>query len=109
MDHLAPSSCHLIRIIIALLSKGGAILDLPCPSVLSCICLSVLLSFHNHLDEIFVTLFSVTVKSRELKLGTHLDSGWMYCVYQNHDIAAYLFLYFSICLYNSALLLLTFP
>ena len=25
----------------------------------------------------------------------HLDSGWMYYVYQNHDATAYLFLYFS--------------
>ena len=30
-----------------------------------------------------VTLVIVTVKSRELKLYTHLDSGWMFNVYQN--------------------------
>ena len=44
---------------------------------------------------IFVTFFSVTLKSRELKLGTHLDSGWVYLIYRNHDAAA-LFLHFSL-------------
>ena len=42
--------------------------------------------------KILVTLFLVTVKSRELKLGTHLDSGWIYSVYGNQDAAAYLLL-----------------
>ena len=46
----------------------------------------------------FVTLFSVTVKSRDSKLATHLDGGWMYGVYQNHDAAVYLFLYFHFAL-----------
>ena len=33
--------------------------------------------------KIFVTLFSGTLRPRRLKIGTHLDSGQMYHVYQN--------------------------
>ena len=36
----------------------------------------------------FVTLFSGTVRPRRLKLGTHVDSGQMYCVYRNQAAAA---------------------
>ena len=43
--------------------------------------------------KFFVTFFSGIVRSRRLKLGTHVDSGQMYCVYWN-QAAAYLFLYF---------------
>ena len=32
--------------------------------------------------KIFVTLFSGTVRPTRLKLGTHVDNGWMYCVYR---------------------------
>ena len=45
--------------------------------------------------EIFVALFSGTVRPRRLKLGTDMDHGQMYCVYQNQAAAAYLSLYFS--------------
>ena len=45
--------------------------------------------------KIFVTLFSGTVRPRRLKLGTHVDSGWMYHVYWNQAAAAYSSLYFS--------------
>ena len=48
--------------------------------------------------KIFVTLFSETVRPRRLKLGAHMDNGWMYRVYQNQAAAAYLFLYFFIFL-----------
>ena len=48
--------------------------------------------------KIFVTLFSGTVRPRKLKLGAHMDNGWMYHVYQNQAAAAYLFLYFFIFL-----------
>ena len=48
--------------------------------------------------KIFFTLFSGTVWPRRLKLGAHVDNGWMYCVYQNHAAAAYLSLYFFIFL-----------
>ena len=46
----------------------------------------------------FVTIFSGTVKSRKLKLGTQVDSGQMYRVYRNQAAAAYLSLYFFIFL-----------
>ena len=43
-----------------------------------------------------VTLFSGSVRSIRMKLGTHLeDSGQMYRVYRNQDAAAYLSLYSS--------------
>ena len=44
--------------------------------------------------KIFITLLSGTVRPRRLKLGTHVDSGWMYSVYQNQAAAAYSSLYF---------------
>ena len=48
--------------------------------------------------KFFFTLFSGTVKSRRLKLGTHMDSGQMFCVYRNQAAAAYLSLHFFIFL-----------
>ena len=45
--------------------------------------------------KIFVTRFSGTVRPRKFKLGTLVDSGWMYSVYQNQAAAPYLSLYFS--------------
>ena len=44
--------------------------------------------------KFFLTLLSGTVRPRRLKLGTHVDSMWMYGVYQNQAAAAYLSLYF---------------
>ena len=32
-------------------------------------------------NKIFVSLFSGTLRPRRLKLGAHMDNGWMYCVY----------------------------
>ena len=49
---------------------------------------------------IFVTLFSGTVRPKMFKLGTLVDNGWMYCVYQNRAAAAYLSLYFFIFLFS---------
>ena len=46
--------------------------------------------------KFFVTLFSRTVRPRRLKLGTHVDSGQMYHVYQNQAAAAYWSPYFFI-------------
>ena len=46
--------------------------------------------------NIFVRLFSGTVRSRRLKLGTHMDNGWMYRVYRNQAAASYLSLFFSL-------------
>ena len=45
--------------------------------------------------KFFVTLFSGTVRSRRLKLGTHVDSGQMYHVYRNQAAAVYSSLLFS--------------
>ena len=39
--------------------------------------------------KIFVTLFSWTVRPRKFKLGTLVNNGWMYRVYQNQAAAAY--------------------
>ena len=47
----------------------------------------------------FVTLFSGTVRPIKLKLGTHVDNGWMHRVYRN-QAAAYSFLYLFIFLSN---------
>ena len=58
-----------------------------------------ILSFSNiQTLKIFVTLFSGTVRPRRLKLGAHVDNGWMYRVYQNQAAAAYLSLYFFVFL-----------
>ena len=43
----------------------------------------------------FVTLFSGTMRPRGLKLGTHMNSGWMYRLYRNRAAAAY----FSFCFF----------
>ena len=48
--------------------------------------------------KFFITLFSGTVRPRRLKLGTHIDSGQMYHVYQNQAAAAYSSPYFFIFL-----------
>ena len=37
--------------------------------------------------KIFDTLFSGTMRPRRLKLGTQVDSGWMYRVYRNRAAA----------------------
>ena len=50
--------------------------------------------------QIFVTLFSGTMRPRRLKLGIHVDSGWMYYIYRNQAAASYLSLYFFIFLSN---------
>ena len=48
--------------------------------------------------NIFVTLFSGTVRPIRLKHVTHMDNGWMFRVYRN-QAAAYLSLYRSIFLF----------
>ena len=50
--------------------------------------------------KIFITFFSGTVRSRRLKVGTHVDSGQMYRVYRN-QAAAYLSLCFFIFLFQT--------
>ena len=41
----------------------------------------------------FVSVLLGSVRPRRLKLGTHVDSWWMYRVYQNQAAVAYLSLY----------------
>ena len=43
--------------------------------------------------KVFVTLFSGTIRPTKLKLGTRVDNGWMYLVYQNQVVAAFSSLY----------------
>ena len=56
----------------------------------------IFLSLQFSTLKFFITLFSGTVRPRRLKLCTHVDSGQMYCVYQNPAAASYLSLYFFI-------------
>ena len=58
----------------------------------------IFLSLQFSTLKFFVTLFSGTVRPRKLKIGTHVDSGQMYHVYQNQAAAAYSSLYFFIFL-----------
>ena len=58
----------------------------------------IFLSLQFSTLKFLVTLFSGTVRPRRLKLGTHVDSGQMYHVYQNQASAAYSSLYFFIFL-----------
>ena len=48
--------------------------------------------------NIYLALFSGTVRPKRLKFGTHVNNGWMYREYQNATAAACLFLYFFIFL-----------
>ena len=76
-------------------------MDVLCVPESGCYCIFVPLFFsffflsNFQTLKIFVTLFSGTVRPTKLKLGTHMDSGWMYRVYQNQAATSYLSLYFS--------------
>ena len=77
---------------------------LSCVLESGCCCLFIPLFLHVSFSpnfqtlKVFITLFSGTVRPRGLKLGTHVDSGQMYHVYQNQTTAAYLALYFFVFL-----------
>ena len=58
----------------------------------------IFLSLQFSTLKCFVTLLSGTVRPRILKIGTHLDSGKMWHVYQNQAAASYSSLYFFIFL-----------
>ena len=60
----------------------------------------IFLSLQFSTIKIFITFFSGTVRPRRLKLGSHIDSEQMYCVYRNQAAAAatYSSLYFFIFL-----------
>ena len=76
-----------------ILYTGIRLLLLICPFLFSFFFLS---NFQTW--TFFVTLFSGTVRPRRLKLGSHVDTGQMYHVYQNQAAAAYSALYFFIFL-----------
>ena len=56
----------------------------------------IFLSLQFSTLKFLVTLFSGTVRTRRLKLGTHVDSGQMHHVYQNQASASCSSLYFFI-------------
>ena len=58
----------------------------------------IFLSLQFSTLKFFVTLFSGALRLRRLKIGTRLDSGKMYQLYQNQAAAAYSSLYFFIFL-----------
>ena len=68
---------------------GIRLLLLICPFIFSFFFLSNFQTFN------FLSHFSQELRPRRLKLCTHMDSGWIYRVYQNEAAAAYLSLYFS--------------
>ena len=77
--------------------------DVSCLPESGCCCLFIplffiFLSLQFSNINIFVTLFSGSVRPRRLKLGTHVDIGQMYCVYRIQAAAVYLSLYFFIFL-----------
>ena len=74
--------------VLCILESGCCCLFIPL-----CLNFSFFLQFSN-IKKIFVTLFSGTVRPKRLKLGTHVDSGQMYRVYQTQGAAACLSLYF---------------
>ena len=52
--------------------------------------------------KVFVKFFSGTVMPRRLKLGTHVNNGWMYPVYRKQAAAA-LFFFISLSLQLSSI------
>ena len=58
----------------------------------------IFLSLQFSTSKFFITLFSGAVRSRRLKLGTHMDSGQMYRIYRNQAAAVFSSLYFLIFL-----------
>ena len=77
---------------------SGQWTDSSCVSESGYCCLFIPLFLHFSFSQFFVTLFSGIVRLRRLKLGTHMDSGQLYCVYWNQATATYLSLYFFIFL-----------
>ena len=64
----------------------------------SCLYFFIFLSLQFSTLKFFITLFSGTMRPRRLKLGTHMDSGQMFGMYQNQMAASYSCLYFFIFL-----------
>ena len=61
----------------------------------SSLCFSICLSLQFSTLKFFVKFFSGTMRPRRLKIGTRVDSGQLYQVYQNQAAASYSSLYFS--------------
>ena len=78
----------------------GQWVDILCIPQSGCCFLFVPYFFLSNVQKFknFVTLFSGTVRPRKFKLGTFVDNGWIYRVFQNQAAAAYLSLYFFIFL-----------
>ena len=95
--HTVLMSCEALKI--ETRHTHGQWADVSCIPESGCCCLLVPLFLHflsvqfSNI-EIFRTLLSGIVRPRRLKLGSHVDSGWMYGVYQNQASAAYSSLYF---------------
>ena len=64
----------------------------------SSLCFFIFLSLQFSTLKFFVTFFSGTLRPRMLKIGTCLDNGQMYHIYQNQAAASYSSLYFFIFL-----------
>ena len=60
--------------------------DLCCPAQILSYCPSVIP--YQPQMKIFVPFFSVILKCRELKVGTYLDSEWMYRVNDDADASS---------------------
>ena len=92
------SNFQTLKIFVTLYSRTvrprrcGQYADVSCIPESGCCCLFIPLflhfSFSPIFKQIFVTLFSRTVRPRRITLGTHVDNGWMYCVYRNQAAAA---------------------
>ena len=74
----------------------GQWVDVSCLPQSGCCFLFVPYFFLSNVQKfkIFMTLFSRTLRPKMFKLGTLVDNGWRYYVYQNRTAAAYFFLLF---------------
>ena len=59
--------------------------------------------------NIFVTLFSGTVRHRRLEFSTHVNSGWWYRVYRNQAAAAYSSLFFFLSNFHTLTIFVILP
>ena len=87
-SQISTSAFLFLSLFRAPLWKSGAILDLPCSSIILSIIPSVIPSVpHSFLlssyEINFLYTFLKNCKGYKLKLGTHIPSGLVYCVYWN--------------------------
>ena len=79
------------------LTLDGQWVDVSCVPQSGCCFLFVPYFFLSNVKK-FLIFITGTVRPKMFKLGILVDSGWMYCVYQNWAAAVYLSLYFFIFL-----------